>query len=1300
MQTDPRKGTGVRLSCRILCLATLLSGLLGLFSPVFAVEPALEFLNGLRSRRYFDTALQYIEQIENSPSVPPDVKEVLQYERGVTLLESAKDLINLDAQRRQLDMAQASFEAFVKEHPNHPLAGQANTARGQILLEKARVDIWDGDKPSNEGNRESFRQSARKGIAAARTIFQQARTQHEANWKKYPAYIPEDQQQARAERAKAEELLIRAQLDLAQATYWEAQTYDKGASQRKDLLRKAAGEFEAIHQQYRSQLGGLFARIWQGKCFEEEGNTEGIRIALGIYGEFLENEGSTPEMRALKDRALRFRLVCLNYPERHDYQVVIQEAEQWLKESRERARTDVGLGIQWELCRAQEALGMDRTLPENTRKNYLNQALNRARAINRFPGELKAPSSAMIQRLLVALNRDPSDPKDFDTAYGNGGQLYEQIIAANNTIRKLQSEGKQKEAVEQHQALLADAAEMTRMYNLALRLATPSTDPIMMNSARLRLAYGYLLQQRYFEAAVVAEDQMIRYAESFPEAAREAGFIAMTAFDNAYSAAPEGDRKFERDKLIEAANKIAERWPDSDRANDARNAVAKIYWNDGDLLSAAEWWNKIPPGASQYGDAQVRAGKAYWRHYALATSRSEEDEQASPEDLKKWKQLAIDHLTIGIENAEKTTPAGQMLSDDAVSAKLVLVSIRNLDGLYQGKEGGPRGALELLTKDPHPVLKAVEVAPGEKRPTEAGRAKSRQMASLAYQQLLRAWIGLKNLDEARKAREALETVAGGEDGVALTQVYVDFGRELEQELSRLRAAGDTQRLNEVRAGFESFLNDLYQRKDGQTFYSLLWIAETYTSLADGSSDNTTKATEYYARAASAYRSILDSAQSNSGFATPQQVVACKLRLANCLKEQKSFPEAEAVLVDVLKETPNAPDAQFTAAELYEAWGAVDTDKYKIALYGKRDPVHIWGWTYAAQSLQQAAYSQPSERLEQMLFDSRYHLAEAERKYGLALSDPEQAREHLIRARSSITGFQRISKRWSDEEYQRFNSLYKLTLADLKEPVRNLPRALSDAERPEEEAAPDQTDGPSALASTPVQAPAPTKAAPPPSSRSNTILILLVLLLGIGAAGGIFYVTLQSGGKKSKRASQITSEETSSEDDDLPAPLAAKASSGTRSAGPVGKLEEPEFAGFPPPAAKPVAAKPKKAAAFPGFPTFDDEAVTPAAPSAGTRPAVAKPVARPATAKPVASRPAASGNPPQGPTAGKAGPGATAQRPKGPARPDASSQNRPPQGPQQPRPAAPGAPQQRPTRPTGQQNPASHPPKRPEPPATS
>ncbi|WP_092050656.1 tetratricopeptide repeat protein [Planctomicrobium piriforme] len=1183
-------------------------------TPVQAAEPVLQFLEGLRERRYFDTALLYLDQVSAQKNLPPEVKQILPYERGQTLLQSAKELQNLDAQRKQLDAAQAAFEEFVKANPNHELAGRANTARGQILLEKARVDIWDGDKPSNAGNRDNFRQSARKAIASARKIFEEARNQHQAAWKKFPAYIPEEQKAERAARDEAEELFIRSQLDLAQCTYWEAQTYDKGSKERKKLLQDSAFAFEAIHQQYRSQIGGLFARIWQGKCFEEQGDAEGIRIALGIYGEILEHDGSTATMRNLKDRALRFRMICLNTPERHDPQLVIQEAEAWLKDARDRSRTDVGLGIQWELCRAQESLGADRNTPESARKNYLTQALNRARAINRFPGELKNPSSALIQKIMVQLNRDPSDPKDFDTAYGNGGVLYEQVSGLGAQVRKLQAEGKQKESVAAYESMQANAAELTRMYDLALKLAGPNSDPLMVNTARVRLAYGYLLQHRDFEAAVVAEDQMLRYGEQNPEFAKEAGFLVLAAFDHAYSEAPAGQRDFEEKQVIAAADRLCEKWPDSDRANDARNTVAKIYWNNNDLLTAASWWLKIPKGTAQYADAQVRAGKAYWRQYVTEAGKPEA-ERPNAEELNKWKQAAVDHLTVGLDEAEKNLPDDAPFPDDLVGAKLTLVNIRNLDGVYQQKDGkGPLGALDLLQKDPHAVLKEVDVPKGQARPKDASKAKSRQMASFAYQQLLRAYVGTKNLDEARKARTKLEEVAAGGDEAALTQVFVDFGRELERELDRLRASGDKKRLDDVRAGFEAFLNELFQRKEGQTIYSLLWIGETFTSLADGSSDNPAKAEDFYKKAAEAYQAIVDNTANDPNFATAQQLVACKLRMVNCLRNQKDFAKADQVITDVLKSNPNAPDAQFEAAQLYQSWaqagGGDSAEKFNVSLYGKKEPLHIWGWTYTAQSLQQALFRQKEERIEKLHFDARYNLADAEKLYGLSLSDSKESKLHLERALGNINSFQRVSKRWPDEEYQRFNTLYKSVLSDLGQPVVDLPRELASNE-PKPEPTPDAEKTPGGETPAADRAATPVAAKPVEKEESGSILVpILLLVVVVGGLGGFLWI--QNKNSKRPRVALETGEEASF----TPAPAMAGAAAAPAAFGEGPPLARHSGGGH--------GSGHSAAPAGPAFPSFGEESPA-AAPAPRPKP-VAKPAAKPTVAAPAKPAPVAKAAP--------------------------------------------------------------------------
>src|ERR671910_707383 len=71
--------------------------------------------------------------------------------------------------------------------------------------------------------------------------------------------------------------------------------------------------------------------------------------------------------------------------------------------------------------------------------------------------------------------------------------------------------------------------------------------------------------------------------------------------------------------------------------------------------------------------------------------------------------------------------------------KVTLAQIVNLDGKYQE-------AVDLITGSQQPVVKLVAVADPKKRP-KTGIA-SAAFASLAHQQLLRAYIGLQQVDPA------------------------------------------------------------------------------------------------------------------------------------------------------------------------------------------------------------------------------------------------------------------------------------------------------------------------------------------------------------------------------------------------------------------------------------------------------------------------------------------------------------------------------------------------------------------------
>ena len=195
-------------------------------------------------------------------------------------------------------------------------------------------------------------------------------------------------------------------MNLAVLSYEMAQTWDRGSAENKQSLSEAAGAFEHIHARYRQQIAGLYARMWQGKCFEELND---ITKALGIYNELLGHGGDKPSkpLSTLQDRVRHFRLCCLNHEQRKDYELVIDEAQEWLTANSDKEGTRTWLGIQWELARALRMQADSEGKSADERMALLRQALFAARTINRFPGEYKDNSSTMIQKLTAELDRKP-----------------------------------------------------------------------------------------------------------------------------------------------------------------------------------------------------------------------------------------------------------------------------------------------------------------------------------------------------------------------------------------------------------------------------------------------------------------------------------------------------------------------------------------------------------------------------------------------------------------------------------------------------------------------------------------------------------------------------------------------------------------------------------------------------------------------------------------------------------------------------------------------------------------------------
>jgi hypothetical protein len=1112
------QGTGISWSSLRLVIVPVMLILVLTFgaSNLPAAPMELEFVQGLRERGYYDYALLYLERLQDQKGLAPDIASLLPLEKAIILLESAGSLKNPDAQNQQYDQAMGFLEEFVKKNPNHERANYANTERARILIGKAKVKTWQSQSPANVGVREKYQKEARQYILDARKVFQAAHDGYKAAFEKFPSSIAPDDKEQNDARDKAESLYMRAQLDLAESIYQEAQTYDAGSTQKNDLLIKATVEYDAIHSKYRSNLSGIYSRLMEGKCFEEQND---IRRALGIYQEILGHDARDNRLVRMQDQALNFKLICMNHPTRNDYLLVISEAEEWLTVNKGRAASESGLGIRWELTRAQEMLGNARSTAPADKDRLLKQALANAGEINRYPGPYQDVSFSMMQKLRVALNRDVGDPSDFDSAFGIANKMIEEIGKYKDRISQAEIKKQNQDVQNLQKELKAHLAETERIWRLALTLTTASTNIQQINTARYRLAYVLFLQRKNFDAAVIGEFLGIHFKTLDSTTALDASYLAMAALVQARNdALPDL-----RDELIpiitERCQFIADNWPDTDRAQDARMTLGRLLRNANKDLEAARYFQQVPESSDQYAIAQMEAGQSMWKH-ALVSYNPE----STPETLKQIDQWTADArklLENGIAIQLKKIPAKGTTPDEVVLAKSSLAQIM----IRQGQD---QQAIDILSNAPHSVLEAVKVADETKRSSSKTEIKGRTFASFVYQLLLRANVGAKKLNEARAARLQLEKIAGGEDSATLTAVYVELGRELQRELEALAQKGDKKRLGEVKTAFETFLQDLAQRTEGQSYGSLIWIAETYFSMAQGSKEDKTTAEAYYNQASKIYQQILTKAQSDPKFLEPGKVPGVKLRLVTCYEISGKFPEAETMIADVLLENSKALDAQLEAARLFQKWAEVEPVKYEMAIGGGTFPnkATMWGWGQIAKRLQIILQQDGNkeEDFQEKLYDALYQTTACRQQF--AKTQPEEKRKlELGRAEFDLVTFTRTNPGLATSEWwPKYEEIYTSLQKDQGKVVSKLqkpnPIIQKTAEPKNVASGAGGNPGKPAVKSASNSGKknsAATKAAPVSSSKTYLYLFVGIVLMG-AVVGGIVVMSNKGGKKKSYSSS--------------------------------------------------------------------------------------------------------------------------------------------------------------------------------------
>ena len=323
---------------------------------------------------------------------------------------------------------------------------------------------------------------------------------------------------------------------------------------------------------------------------------------------------------------------------------------------------------------------------------------------------------------------------------------------------------------------------------------------------------------------------------------------------------------------------------------------------------------------------------------------------------------------------------------------------------------------------------------------------------------LRAYVATQQLEKAEKAMNDLEQQVreegDAEAGKKLTQIYIRLGKELEEQLGRLRKEQKTDQMAKVAQGFEMFLSRIAQRDKGNNFNSLNWVATTFAGLAEGVDTGgaklTPEAERYYRGAAEAYDKIL-SRLGEKDFGAPENAGnAMKIRKARVLRRLGEYSDAIKLLLEVLKEKQTVIDAQIEAAYTMQAWGSEDPRYYDIAISGSRKQKEIWGWGQLARKVQTV------EGFLHVFHEARYNLALCRFKQAQQEKDEKRRTALVDQAIKDIEIIFRLypdmgGKDWADKydallkNVQKFKGLKPTGVEGLRQAAAEAERTAAAAE---------------------------------------------------------------------------------------------------------------------------------------------------------------------------------------------------------------------------------------------------------------
>jgi len=972
---------------------------------VVAGEPANNFVKQLRAAAYFDTALTYLNRIDEYPGVPEEFLKAIPLEKAQTYIALAISSRNSDRRNENFRLAEAEIAKFLKLK-EHPRLSEARLKLGKLQLVRANQLM--GSEPDDKARSEA----AESYLGASKT-FDAIVEDLRGKLKKMVTAKPSDPaSKSRRDQYRGE--FLEAMNSAAESRRLAAGTYPDPVKDGKELLEEALKSFTELSESYGRYAQGAIATLQRGQVEEQLGNKD---KALDSYLRMLEQ----PDADALRDAKYQavsgiIRLGLAKSPP--NYQMGIDRGDPLIQDIRPNERTasnvqDLRIALaKAYLARSNDTEKIKKPVERKRAEGSARDLLNKA---SRIP----SPQAKEAIELLADLGIDreaPAEmpkaeqPESLGAAYQSASDLQPAMDSLEKAIEQLASkpnadDADKKQLDELNKSLFENRMLAIQYLQRGLSLVEVGSDSAVMNQARQYLAYLLFKAKQYRDATVVG----LFLARNAPgsDAGLSGGLVALNALQ--LLLVEDSGNESVSGQLESLADFMLKSWPEEEKAARAQGVIIKIALKDSKWGEAETRILAMPKGAERSSFMRL-LGVLLWNEYIRS-----DDEAKAREYLEK----AAIHVAGGLSAIK-----GKLADMEAGKAALVLIKIH----LRMNDIEAASGVMENETYGPRAIIDRL----GDANQSFASDTYSTELLVLVQQManspgqadaLLKRAAGV--MDELR------ESVTGPDAQKKLTAIYMRASREIRESLN----ASTGPAKQSLVSAFRVFMEKISENTEDAA--TLQWVGQTLmalaeTSMSPGSSKATGNTVELLETAVSTFQRIKKG--------NPDASLTVEFQLAKAQQMLGNYSAAITEYAGILKKKPTMLDAQVAAALTYEQWAQVVPAKFTVAAYnkalsgGKPDDQGknlIWGWGKVSQ------LTGRNPKYKDMFFNARYHVALC--RY---LSGKKSGSKKLMeKSKSDITTVHALYPAMGGEaQFLKFDKLLKQIEGDLGQPVQGLPKA--------------------------------------------------------------------------------------------------------------------------------------------------------------------------------------------------------------------------------------------------------------------